>query len=39
MAYDFEDAKANTTTYVEEVMKALADNGANTEDTGRFQTE
>ena len=23
MAYDFEDAKANTTTYVEEVMKAL----------------
>ena len=39
MAYDFEDAKANTTTYVEEVMKALADSGANTEDTGRFQTE
>ena len=39
MAYDFEDAKANTTTYVTEVMKALADNGANTEDTGRFQTE
>ena len=39
MAYDFEDAKANTTTYVEEVMKALADNGANTEDTGRIQTE
>ena len=39
MEYDFEDAKANTTTYVEEVMKALADNGANTEDTGRFQTE
>ena len=39
MAYDFEDAKANTTTYVEEVMKALADNGANTEDAGRFQTE
>ena len=30
---------SNTTTYVEEVMKALADNGANTEDTGRFQTE
>ena len=39
MAYDFEDAKANTTTYVTEVMQALADNGANTEDTGRFQTE
>ena len=39
MAYDFEDAKANTTTYVTEVMKALADSGANTEDTGRFQTE
>ena len=39
MEYDFEDAKANTTTYVEEVMKALSDSGANTEDTGRFQTE
>ena len=39
MEYDFEDAKANTTTYVEEVMAALASAGANTEDTGRFQTE
>ena len=39
MDYDFEDAKANTTTYVTEVMQALADSGANTEDTGRFQTE
>ena len=38
MAYDFEDAKANTTTYVEEVMKALSDAGADTGD-GRFKTE
>ena len=38
MEYDFEDAKANTTTYVEEVMNALASSGA---DTGadRFKTE
>ena len=38
MAYDFEDAKANTTTYVEEVMAALSSSGA---DTGadRFKTE
>ena len=38
MDYDFEDAKNNIKTYVEEVMAALADNGA---DTGadRFQTE
>ena len=39
MEYDFEDAKANTATYVEEVMNALAAAGANTTDTGRFQTE
>ena len=39
MTYDFEDAKANTSTYVEEVMAALASAGANTADTGRFQTE
>ena len=38
MDYDFEDAKANITTYVEEVMKALADAGADTGD-GRFKTE
>ena len=38
MEYDFEDAKANTTTYVEEVMKALSDAGADTGD-GRFKTE
>ena len=38
MDYDFEDAKANITTYVEEVMKALSDAGADTGD-GRFQTE
>ena len=38
MDYDFEDAKHNIKTYVEEVMAALADSGA---DTGadRFQTE
>ena len=34
MNYDFEDAKANTTTYVEEVMQAL---GSAADD--RFQTE
>ena len=39
MDYDFEDAKNNIGTYVEEVMAALAASGANTEDTGRFQTE
>ena len=39
MEYDFEDAKANTTTYVEEVMAALASAGANTDDATRFQTE
>ena len=39
MEYDFEDAKANTTTYVEEVMAALANAGANTGDASRFQTE
>ena len=36
MEYDFEDAKANTTTNVEDVMKALAASGANTEDACRF---
>ena len=38
MKYDFEDAKNNTGTYVEEVMAALAKSGA---DTGadRFKTE
>ena len=34
MDYDFEDAKENTTTYVEEVMAALGDAA-----DGRFQTE
>ena len=34
MEYDFEDAKANTTTYIEEVMNAL---GSAADD--RFQTE
>ncbi len=37
MDYDFEDAKANIKTYVEEVMTALAAAGANTEDTERFK--
>lgn len=38
MEYDFEDAKNNTGTYVEEVMAALSKSGA---DTGadRFKTE
>ena len=34
MDYDFEDAKENTTTYVEEVMNALGSAA-----DGRFQTE
>ena len=37
MEYDFEDAKANTSTYVGEVMEALAGAGADTADEGRFQ--
>ena len=38
MDYDFEDAKNNIKTYIEEVMNAIADSGA---DTGadRFKTE
>lgn len=39
MDYDFDDATKNIGTYVEEVMNALATSGANTGDTGRFQTE
>ena len=39
MEYDFEDAKNNTKAYVEDIINALAAAGANTEDTGRFQTE
>ena len=38
MDYDFEDATANIKTYVEEVMTALAEAGADTGD-GRFKTE
>ena len=38
MDYDFEDATANIKTYVSEVMAALANSGANTDDTSRFQT-
>ncbi|MBQ4372260.1 MAG: extracellular solute-binding protein, partial [Firmicutes bacterium] len=37
--YDFEDATANIKTYVEEVMTALANSGANTGDESRFQTK
>ena len=37
MEYDFEDAKANIGTYVEEVMTAIANSGADTSE-GRFQT-
>mgnify|MGYP000678863187 CR=1 FL=1 len=39
MDYDFDDATNNIKTYIEEVMAALADAGANTEDASRFQTE
>ena len=39
MDYDFDDATKNISTYIEEVMNALANAGANTGDTGRFQTE
>ena len=38
MDYDFEDATANIKTYVSEVMDALANSGADTGDTSRFQT-
>ena len=38
MDYDFEDATANIKTYLSEVMDALANSGANTDDTSRFQT-
>ena len=38
MDYDFEDAKANIGTYVEELMTALASSGADTADESRFQT-
>ena len=37
--YDFDDATANTKTYIEEVMTALANAGAATGDTSRFQTK
>ena len=38
MDYDFADATANIKTYISEVMDALANSGANTDDTSRFQT-
>ena len=38
MTYDFEDAKNNTSKYVEELMAALASSGADT-GSDRFQTE
>ena len=38
MEYDFEDATQNTKTYIEEVMTALANSGANT-GSDRFKTE
>ena len=37
MDYDFEDATNNIKTYVEEIMAALAESGANTADENRFQ--
>ena len=39
MDYDFDDAKANIKTYIEEVMTALANSGANTADESRFQVQ
>ena len=39
MDYDFEDATNNIGTYVEEVMTALANAGADTDNTDRFQVE
>lgn len=39
MDYDFDDAKANIKTYIEEVMTALANSGANTGDENRFQVK
>ena len=38
MEYDFEDATKNIKTYIEEVMTALANAGADTENADRFQT-
>ena len=37
--YNFDDATANTKKYIEEVMTALANAGAATGDTTRFQTK
>ena len=37
MDYDFEDATNNIKTYVEEIMTALSESGANTADESRFQ--
>ena len=39
MEYDFEDAKNNIKTYIEEVMTALASSGADTADENRFQVK
>lgn len=39
MDYDFDDAKNNIKTYIEEVMTALASSGANTADESRFQIQ
>lgn len=38
MDYDFEDAKENVKTYIEDIMTALANSGANTS-ADRFKTE
>ena len=37
--YDFDDATANIKTYIQEVMDALANAGAATGDTTRFQVK
>ena len=39
ISYDFDDATKNTTRYIDEVMTALANAGAATGDTSRFQTK
>ena len=39
ISYDFDDATENTTRYIDEVMTALANAGAATGDTSRFQTK
>ncbi|MCR5732260.1 MAG: ABC transporter substrate-binding protein [Sphaerochaetaceae bacterium] len=39
MEYDFEDATKNVKTYINDIMTALANSGANTGDVSRFQVK